>query len=290
MKVKTGGAITILNAIVPLLGSALGVGLWVEADAEESDEPEVIPETPLSREALIEALKMAGRRGARVVVNSSIPSGWGLKSSSAVANAIILSVLELYSSDYRLIDVVKAAVRASRRAKVTITGAMDDAAASALGGLVLTDNSRDELLLRIPVRELTVLILLPEGQGPRPTLSFELKTHPELREAMRSLSRLIYKNPWAVMTLNGLIYSRLLGYDDTPILEALKAGALAASISGTGPSIAAICEVCDDLRDVWSSRGKVMKVLVNNRAAYTEKSSHLTRRRFSPTNSGSNLK
>ncbi len=290
MKAKAGGAITILNAIVPLFGSALGVNLWVEANAQESDEPEVIPETPLSMEALTEALRMVGRRGAKVVVNSPIPPGWGLKSSSAVANAVILSVLELYSYNYRLIDVVKATVRASRKAKVTITGAMDDAAASALGGLVLTDNSRDELLLRLPVKELTVLILMPEGQVPKPTASYRSATYSELREAMRGLSKLIYKDPWAVMTLNGLIYSRLLGYDDEPILEALRAGALAASISGTGPSVAAICEVCDDLKEVWSSRGRVIKVSTNNRPAYTEKSSHLTSWRFSPTNSGSSLK
>ena len=275
VRVKVGGAITVLNAIIPLLGSALGVDLWVEAVAEESSEIQVHPETQLTLEAAKEGLSIVGdeRAGVRVRVESRIPMGWGLKSSSVVSNAIIMSILELYKGNYKLIDVVKGTVRASRRAGVTITGAMDDAAASALGGLVLTDNSRDELLFRVPVRELGVVILLPEGTGPRMTSTFNLSGYYHLRGHLRSLGELVRRDPWSVMTINGLIYSRILGYDDNPIHEALKAGALAASISGTGPSLAAICDPCDEVIDRWSPLGDLITTKVNNRAAYTVKSS-----------------
>ncbi len=269
IRVRVGGAITVLNAIVPLLGSALGVDLWVEAEAEKCSEPVVHPETPLTVEALREALIISKSEGARVRVNSSVPQGWGLKSSSIVANAVILATLALYT-DFRLIEVIKGTVRASRRAGVTITGAMDDAAASALGGLVMTDNGRDELLFRAPVKELGVAILLPERSKPRMTSTVDLSSYNHLRNTLRSLASLIPKDPWSVMTVNGLIYSKLLGYDDTPIHEALKAGAKAASISGTGPAVAAICDPCDEVVDRWSSLGEVILTKVNNRPAHIE--------------------
>ena len=63
-----------------------------------------------------------------IQIESEIPLGFGLKSSSAVSNAVALACSRLIDSntgDYTVLDI---AVSASLDAKVTVTGAYDDAA------------------------------------------------------------------------------------------------------------------------------------------------------------------
>ncbi len=153
VEVRVNGAITVVNAIASWKGAAISIDFEVRAEAEPSSELEVEPEDPLVREAALLALKEVGGDGVRVRVDSEIPAGWGLKSSSAVANAVVLSVMALHGRK-DLFEALKISVKAARSAGVTITGALDDAAASMLGGFVMTDNSRDELLMRAPLREM----------------------------------------------------------------------------------------------------------------------------------------
>ena len=61
------------------------------------------------------------------------------------------------------LDVLNLSVEASKKSNVTITGAFDDAAASLLGGLVVTDNTNNELLSRNVIdNDLSILIHVPE--------------------------------------------------------------------------------------------------------------------------------
>ena len=51
-------------------------------------------------------------------------------------------------------------------------------------------------------------------------------------------------NFWMALTLNGIVYSTALGYDNSVATEALGAGALAAGLCGKGPAVTAV--VSDD--------------------------------------------
>ncbi|MDK2372246.1 MAG: shikimate kinase [Candidatus Korarchaeota archaeon] len=266
VEVRVNGAITVVNAIASWKGAAISIDFEVRARAEPSNELEVEPGDPLVREAALLALKEVGGDGVRVRVDSEIPAGWGLKSSSAVANAVVLSVMALHGRR-DLFEALKISVKAARSAGVTITGALDDAAASMLGGFVMTDNSRDELVMRAPIKEMEVLVLLPESHAPKSTIEVDTDLLRSYAGTVDSIFSLLPRRIWDAMTLNGLLYSLLLGYDPSPALEAVRLGALGAGLSGTGPAVAAVCESCEEIEEAWFALGRVIKRRITNRRA-----------------------
>ena len=130
---------------------------------------------------------------------------------------------------------------------------------------------KDELLLRIPVPEYEVLILLPEGEA-RPTITVDATRLRKFSSIANSLVELLPKKIWEVMTLNGLLYSEVLGYDPKPALKAVEIGAIGAGLSGTGPAIAAVCEECDEIAEEWSSLGRVFRKKITNQMAEIRRS------------------
>jgi len=72
------------------------------------------------------------------------------------------------------------------------------------------------------------------------------------------------------LTINGLVYSAALGFDVRAAAEAIKHGALAAGLSGTGPAVSALCrsEFVNELVSALQNLGgKVILTKVNNRRA-----------------------
>jgi shikimate kinase len=74
--------------------------------------------------------------------------------------------------------------------------------------------------------------------------------------------------------MNGLIYASALGYDPSIAIDALKAGALAAGLSGTGPAVTAV--VADDSVDLvktaWAKyEGQTIQTQINHRKAHVMK-------------------
>lgn len=209
--------------------------------------------------------------GAYVKTSSEIPIVRGLKSSSAAANATVLATLDALDEKMEPLEAVRLGVQAAFDAGVTITGAFDDAAASFLGGIVVTDN-REQLLVKRVERESKVLVFVPEAQA-------------LTADADVAMSRLLA--PWVdlaydlalegdfekAMTLNGFLYCAALGFDPEPMLRALGAGATGVSLSGTGPAFTAL--VCVDEIDVvikaWDRlEGKIIRTKINNTGARVE--------------------
>jgi shikimate kinase len=150
----THGAVTIVNAMATGKGAALGVRLWTKAKVTLTDQggsfvghnstyPEedtfLIEETARH---VFRKFKVDKEFGAIVETRSNIPVAVGLKSSSAVSNAVALACVRALGSQATDIQIVSLGVDASFRADVTLTGAYDDACASYFGGLVATDNKR----------------------------------------------------------------------------------------------------------------------------------------------------
>jgi shikimate kinase len=78
---------------------------------------------------------------------------------------------------------------------------------------------------------------------------------------------------WKAMKLNGVLASAALGTSYKPALAALEQGALAAGVSGNGPSVAAVAyeDEIDDIRNAFSKfNGKVLVSKVNNQKASVE--------------------
>src|SRR5207247_1346730 len=100
--------------------------------------------------------------GLEVFIDSEIPISRGLKSSSAVANAVGQASARALGLDLDPQEILLASVDAAIEAGVTITGAFDDACASLYGGICLTDNRTRRILAvdRFPM-DLLAIVHIP---------------------------------------------------------------------------------------------------------------------------------
>jgi shikimate kinase len=205
-----------------------------------------------------------------VKLRSEIPIGFGLKSSSAVSNAVALACSRLTGEDVDDYAVLDAAVRASLDANVTITGAYDDATACYFGGFVVTDNYARKVLKREEAPDnLHAVIFLP-----RNTPRGDVHKLNDLSDLFTDAFRLAEGGEyWKAMKLNGVLASAALGTSYRPALAAVEQGALAAGISGNGPSIAAVAydDEVEDIKGAFSKfNGRVLVSKVNNQKASVE--------------------
>jgi len=276
------GAATIINAIATGKGAAFGVDLWTKAEVRLTDEPEIvegeIASDPAENLILIEkAVKRVFQHfgvkkqfGAKVKTWSNIPIARGLKSSSAAANAIALATVVALNKRLDDLAIVNLGVDAAFDAKVTLTGAFDDACASYFGGVVITDNVKRKLVERFAIpNELIVLFLVPTQKAY--TISSDINKMRKIARFVKIPYREALKgNYWRALTLNGLLYSLALGYDPSTALDALAAGALAAGLCGKGPAVTAIVsdEGVDSVKTAWQAyEGSILEVRVNNEKA-----------------------
>ena len=272
------GAATIINAIATGKGAAVGVNLWTKAAVALTDEQGHVDVTirsdssenpALAQKTVERILKHFGLEeefGAKVETHSNIPVARGLKSSSAAANAIALATTAALERSLDDVTVVNLGVDGALDAKVTITGAFDDACASYFGGILITDNTERRIIKRFELTDSpSVLFYVPSEK------TYTVSSDVKRMRGMASAVKIAYKealngNYWVALTLNGLIYSSVLGYDPSPAIDALTAGAFASGLSGTGPAVTAIVpeEKVDDIKDVWQKReGEILEARIN---------------------------
>jgi len=282
-KAVAHGAVTIINAISCGFGAALGVDLKTEAKVKLTNEPGRIEgrilSDPKESTALIEktvsrvlkSLGLQGEYGAYVETESNIPIARGLKSSSAAANAVALAVFAALKKEAADLVLVNLGVDAAVDAGVTVTGAFDDACASHFGDIVITNNYERTILKQYHLEEkLPVLIYVPSKKAY--TAKSDVERMRLVADEVKALHKMaLLGEYWAAMTLNGLVYSTVLGYDANIALDALAAGALAAGLSGKGPSVAAVVppDKVDSVREAWKERGgDIIETRVNSEKAH----------------------
>jgi shikimate kinase len=209
---------------------------------------------------VLKQLKLDKVYGAKVTTRSQVPIAVGLSSSSAAANAAVLATFAAAGKKPSAKTVLELGVDAALEAGVTITGAFDDASASFLGGGVVTDNLKRKILRRFEVdSKLRVLIHVPPKK--LYTGKIDAKGIKKLANFVDVAHKLALSGDvLSALTMNGLIYSRALGHDPTVAIDALKAGAIAAGLTGKGPAVVAIVEPKNliDVKKVWSKRAGEM--------------------------------
>jgi len=263
------GAVTVINAISCGFGAALSVDLSTEAKVEltnvpgriegrimsDPDESTVLIEKTVK--CVFKSLGLEKEYGAYVETRSNIPIARGLKSSSVAANAVALAVFAALDEEVDDLALVNLGVDAAIDAGVTITGAFDDACASYFSDIVVTDNYNRKILKQFHLEEKhPVLICAPSQKAY--TAKSDVERMRLVADEVKALHRLaLLGEYWSAMTLNGLVYSTVLGYNPNVALDALAAGALAASLSGKGPSVAAVVPrgKVKDVKDAWGKYG-----------------------------------
>jgi shikimate kinase len=269
------GAISIVNAIATGKGSALGISLKVTAEVELQKGHGLRFITGRNSDRLIKNIiqktipkQTIESNMISIRVDSEIPIGYGLKSSSAVSNAVALACSQIEReediNDYAILEV---AARSSLEAKVSLTGAYDDATACYFGGFTVTDNYSRRLIRKERAPEnLCAIILLPSN-----TLRGDVRKLRNLSDIFIDAFRFAESGQyWKAMKLNGVLASAALSSSYIPVMAAMEHGALSASISGNGPSIAAVGyeDAVEPIVDALSKfGGKIIVSKVNNEKA-----------------------
>lgn len=267
------GAISIVNAVATGFGSAVGISLEVKVEIVSRRGSGIIFQkgrgSPMIKKIIHDMLtsKYLNNNQLLININSEIPSGMGLKSSSAVSNAVALACNSLVNEAINDEFVLNSAIDASLYSKTTITGAFDDSTACYYGGFVTTDNYKRKIMKRDSTpTDINAVIFLPNNKKRGDTSRLKLLSDIYL-EAFQLAHSGQY---WKAMTLNGVLTSSLLSNSYTITRMCLENGALAASISGNGPAIAAVAgeREMQKIKSVLSNLdGRVIVSKTNNQKA-----------------------
>lgn len=267
------GAISIVNAIATGYGSAMGISLNVKVEIISKRGSGLIFQkgggSLMIKKIIYDVLqsKYINNNQLLININSEVPSGMGLKSSSAVSNAVALACISLTNKEISDEFVLNSAIDASLYAKTTITGAYDDSTACYYGGFVTTDNYKRKIWKREnSPTDISAVIFLPNNKKRGDVTKLKL-----FSDIYLEAFQLAYSGQyWKAMTLNGVLTSALLSNSYTITRMCLENGALAASISGNGPAIAAVVRESEvqKIKSVLSNLdGRVMISRTNNQKA-----------------------
>ena len=270
------GAISIVNAIATGKGATLGISLKTKAIVKISPGIGVSIE---SRNKTISS-RLINRVVQKVVpknelekfkieieLESEIPTGYGLKSSSAISSAVSLACAKLFRPKWTDSQILLAGVDASIESKVSITGGYDDTCGCYYGGFAVTDNYKRKIIKseKSP-KNLVAVIFIPKSRK-RGNVK-NLKNLRLIFEQAWNLAR--NSDYWNAMVLNGLATSSILNSDPKLITNLIEKGALGASVSGNGPAIAAISknEDVSNIKKVFSNlAGTTIVSEINNKKA-----------------------
>ena len=276
VKAVVHGAVSLVNAIANKKGATLGISLTVEATLETTPGKGIIIQSKnktissrLINKTVEKILtkKELEQNKITLSLESEIPTGYGLKSSSAISSAVALACAKVFKPKLTDQQILLAGVDASIESKVSITGAYDDACSCYFGGFNVTDNAKKTIVCseKIP-SNLIAIIFIPKNRK-RGNVK-NLKTLSAVFENAWTLAK--NSNYWEAMIINGLATSTILNSDPKIITNLLEKGAIAASVSGNGPAIAAIVkkESEQNVKKVFSSLdGSIIVSKVNNKKA-----------------------
>lgn len=275
-KATVHGAVSIVNAIANQKGATLGIDLKVEATVETSPGKGIIIQSEnktLSSRLInktvekIVSKKDLEKNKITITLESAIPTGYGLKSSSAISSAVALGCAKIFKSKFTDQQILLAGVDASIESKVSITGAYDDACSCYYGGFNVTDNAKKRRIrYEKGQSNLIAVIFIPKNRK-RGNLK-KLKVLSSVFDHAWDLAR--KSNYWEAMIINGLATASILSSNPETITGLIERGALGASVSGNGPAIAAITKKENEanIKKAFSAlEGNIIVSKVSNKKA-----------------------
>ena len=270
------GAISIVSAIATGKGAALGISKKVNVEMETSHGKGVVIEVEnksMSSRLINKVVEKIvsknelSKTKLKISLDSEIPTGYGLKSSSAISTAVAMVCAKLFKPRMSDFEILNTGVNASIETRISLTGAYDDACACYHGGFVVTDNYNKKIIRSEKcLNRVSAVIFIPKSRK-RGNIR-KLKTVSGAFEQAWNLAK--KSDYWNAMILNGLATSTILSSEPKIIPKLIENGALGASVSGNGPSIAAIVKNDDvsKIKNVFSSlEGNTIVAQINNKKA-----------------------
>ncbi len=275
-KATVHGAVSLVNAIANQKGATLGISLKVEAIVETSPGKGISIKSEnkslssrLVNQTIERIISKKDRDRNKIIITltSEIPTGYGLKSSSAISSAVALACAKIFKPKFTDQQILLAGVEASIKSKVSITGAYDDACSCYYGGFNVTDNAKKKRVrFEKGPSNLIAVIFIPKDRK-RGNLK-KLKILSSVFENAWELAK--KTNYWDAMIINGLATASILNSNSKIITELIEKGALGASVSGNGPSIAAVTkkENEDAIKRIFSTlEGNLIVSKISNKKA-----------------------
>lgn len=204
---------------------------------------------------------LAGKKGIEVVFHQKIKPGSGVGSSSASAAAGVFGLNELFGKPLTKLELVQFAMQGERAACGSAHA--DNVAPAILGGFVLVRSYAPLDIITIPYpTELCAAIIHPQIEVRTEDARKVLRKEIKLKDAIHQWGNIagliagLMKNDYALIgrSLEDVIVepvrSLLIpGYNEVK-QAAMDAGALGCSISGSGPSLFALCHNRDTAQKV----------------------------------------
>ena len=270
------GAVSIVSAIATGNGATLGIDTFVKTKLEIKDGTGIhitsdnktissrlinkVIENIIPKQQL-EKVKL------ELDFQSNIPTGYGLKSSSAISTVVSLVCSKAIKKKLTDEEILKIGVDSSLQTKVSITGAYDDACACYYGGFNVTNNYKRDLIFRGNApSNLQATIFLPKSRK-RGNVKKLKNFKPAFEKAWELAKNHDY---WNASILNGLATSSILNSNPELLFQLMEKGAISATISGNGPSIVAITKKGHNSnikKELSSLEGKVIVSNINNKKA-----------------------
>ena len=270
------GAVSLVNAIATGSGAAVGIDTFVKTTLEvkEGTGIYITSDNKTISSRLINKViqnsvpkKQLEKTRLELDFQSNIPTGYGLKSSSAISTAVSMACSKAFQRKFTDKKILKIGVESSIQTKVSLTGAYDDACACYYGGFNVTNNYKRSLVLRRPApSNLQAIIFLPKSRK-RGNLKKLKNFKPAFEKAWELAKNGDY---WNASILNGIATSSILNSNPELIFKLIEKGAIGATISGNGPSIMAITKKGhnSNIKKEFSSlEGNIIISNINNKKA-----------------------
>ena len=270
------GAVSLVNAIATGNGAAVGIDTFVKTTLEvkEGTGIYITSDNKTISSKLINKViqnsvpkKQLEKTRLELDFQSNIPTGYGLKSSSAISTAVSMACSKAFQRKFTDKKILKIGVESSIQTKVSLTGAYDDACACYYGGFNVTNNYKRNLVLRRPApNNLQAIIFLPKSRK-RGNLKKLKNFKPAFEKAWELAKNGDY---WNASILNGIATSSILNSNPELIFKLIEKGAIGATISGNGPSIMAITKKGhnSNIKKEFSSlEGNIIISNINNKKA-----------------------
>ena len=259
---ESNGAISILHALGLGRGCSIGIQLTTKVQIVE-DAVDIEDD----RNGLLVAVEKCWRdKGLPIPdqfgwkVDSSIPIGQGLKSSSALSCAALRALNSCAWTGLSNSEIADIAAKSQLISNCAKTGSMDDNWASLEPGWKLVDptlSASESIILEGDIDpNLSILVLL-RGKRTVEISAEAFSQHEQIFE--RSLASVMRGSILDALSSNGMAVAAAT--DDQEALRicnlSIASGAIAAGISGSGPSIAIVCyqEDSTSLSKLFSESG-----------------------------------
>ena len=259
---ESNGAISILHALGLGRGCSIGIQLTTKVQIVE-DAVDVEDD----RNGLLVAVEKCWRdRGLPIPdqfgwkVDSSIPIGQGLKSSSALSCAALRALNSCAWTGLSNSEIADIAAKSQLISNCAKTGSMDDNWASLEPGWKLVDptlSASESIILQGGIDPSLSILVLLRGKRTVEISAEAFSKHEQIFE--RSLASVMRGSILDALSSNGMAVAAATG--DQEALRicnlSIASGAIAAGISGSGPSIAIVCfqEDSTSLSKLFSDSG-----------------------------------